>query len=84
MVEFLNGNLRKFVFEMVNFDDRWYINLRQWGRYNPKDEEDWRPTRKGIHVPLTLADEFKKAIGQILIELYERQKKEIKKFKKER
>ena len=82
MAEFLNGDLRKFVFQIVKFNDRWYINLRQWGRYNKKNEKDWRPTKKGISIPLILADEFKKAIGQTLIELDERQKKEIEKIQK--
>jgi len=79
MIEFLNGDLRKFVFEIVKFEDRWFINLRQWGRYNPKNDKDWKPTKKGIHIPLSLADDFKKAIAQTLIELDKRQKKEAMK-----
>ena len=82
MAEFLNGDLRKFVFQIVKFNDRWYINLRQWGRYKKENEKDWRPTKKGIAVPLSLADDFKKAIAQTLIELDERQKKEIEKIQK--
>jgi len=78
MAEFLNGDLRKFVFEIVKFDNRWWINLRQWGRYKKRNEKVWRPTKKGISIPLALADEFKKAIRQTLIELDERQKKEVK------
>lgn len=84
MIEFLNGDLRKFVFEIVNFDDRWYINLRQWGRYNRKDDEDWTPTKKGIHIPLALADDFKKAIGDLLIELDKTQKREVKNEKRKK
>lgn len=81
MVEFFNGDLRKFVFEIVKFDNRWWINLRQWGRYDPRNEGDWKPTKKGISIPFILADEFKKAIAKTLIELDKRQKKEIKKKK---
>ncbi len=86
MAEFLNGDLRKFVFEVVKFDGRWYVNLRQWGRYDPKNEKDWRPTKKGISVPLILADDFKKAIAKVLIDLDKIQKQEAKKNerKKER
>lgn len=86
MVEFLNGDLRKFVFEIVKFDNKWWINLRQWGRYDKKSDKDWKPTKKGISIPLILADQFKKAIAEILIELEKIQKKEIKKNerKKER
>jgi len=82
MAEFLNGDLRKFVFQIVKFEKRWYINLRQWGRYDPRNEKAWRPTKKGISIPLALADEFKEAIAQTLIELDERQKKEIEKIQK--
>ena len=79
MIEFSNGDLRKFVFEVVKFEGRWYINLRQWGRYNPRSEKDWRPTKKGISIPLILADDFKKAIRETLIELDKIQKREVKK-----
>jgi len=86
MAEFSNGPLRKFVFEVVKFDKKWWINLRQWGRYNSKSEKDWRPTKKGVSIPLILADEFKKAIAKVLVDLDKIQKKEIKKNerKKER
>lgn len=81
MVEFFHGDLIKFKFEIVQFNSRWYINLRQWQRYDPKDEEDWKPTKKGISIPFLLANEFKKAIKQTLIELDKREKIEIKRKK---
>lgn len=81
MVEFFLGDLIKFKFEIVQFNSRWYINLRQWQRYDPKDESDWKPTKKGLSIPLLLAKEFKKAIAQTLIELEKREKIEIKRKK---
>lgn len=84
MTEFLNGDLRKFVFEVVKFDGRWWINLRQWGRYDSKNEKDWKPTKKGISVPLILADDFKKAIAEVLIDLDKIQKQEAKKNEKKK
>ena len=79
MAEFSNGPLRKFVFKVEKFDNRWYVNLRQWGRYDPKNEKDWRPTKKGVAIPLILASDFRKAIAETLIELEKIQKREAKK-----
>ena len=74
MAEIMDGDLKKFVFTVSEYKGRYYINLRTWVRYDPRDKKDWKPTRKGIAIPMNLAEDFIKAIKQFLIELENYQK----------
>ena len=68
MAEFLHGDLRKYIFTITEFKGKKYINLRLWQRYDPRNEADWRPTKKGLFIPLFLAKEFIKAINEFLLD----------------
>ena len=83
MAELKHGDLRKFVFAVSEYKEKVYLNLRLWQRYDVRDEDDWKPTRKGISIPMGMAGDFKKAINQFLIEI-ENYRKESAKNEREK
>lgn len=47
-------------FSLREYKERTYIDLRVF--YRPKDNDEMRPTKKGITLPLTLLPELKRGV----------------------
>jgi hypothetical protein len=69
MSEFLQGDLRKYVFNVQDFKGKRYINMRLYERFNPLDEKAWNPIHKGLFIPIEFAGELRKAIDRLMAEL---------------
>lgn len=54
------GNDEAIFFTLREFKNRKYLDLRVF--FQPKNEEDMKPTKKGLTVTLELLDEIKKGI----------------------
>ena len=79
MSEFLQGDLRKYVFTVDDFNDKTYINLRLYERYDPTDEKAWRPTHKGLFIPIEYVGQLKVAIDRLLSEIeFEKEEEQVK------
>lgn len=46
------------------YKDKKYVDLRIFFRKST-DDPDWKPTKKGLTIPLELLDEFKKAVNSL-------------------
>jgi len=69
MSEFQQGDLKKYVFSIEDFKGKQYINIRLWQREDPRNDDDWHPTRKGVFIPMRLAGEFRKCINKLIAQL---------------
>lgn len=49
-----------------HFDSRIYLDLRIWQRWN--SETAFRPTLKGVSIPLDMFPEFREGITQLLLQ----------------
>ncbi len=65
MSEFNQDEMRKFVFEIRNFEGSQCIAMRLWQR----EENDWAPTHYGLLIPVKFTGELRKAIDQLIEEL---------------
>ncbi|MBA7523226.1 hypothetical protein ES705_15349 [subsurface metagenome] len=62
--ELLKNDLEKIVFDLSEFKGKDYIDIRLWIRDGPLIKE-WRPTAKGLSIPLEQASEFMEGVGLI-------------------
>ncbi|MBA7611416.1 hypothetical protein ES703_18640 [subsurface metagenome] len=72
--EFNKNDLEKIVFDLSEFRGKDYINIRLWVRDGPLVKE-WKPTKKGLFIPLELASEFMEGMGLIFKAIEKRKEK---------
>ena len=65
-IEIQKNDYQKIVLAVKEFKDKKYIDLRTWMREDPREE--WKPTKKGVTVPLVKAGELRKAIDRLFAE----------------
>ena len=61
LYEFSRNQDETVYFSLREYKDRKYIDLRIF--FQPKEEEEMRPTKKGITLALELFPELKKGVG---------------------
>ncbi len=44
------------------FNEKWFVDVRT---YYQADNEEWRPTKKGVNLPIEKLDEFKEAVAKL-------------------
>lgn len=64
LYEFNKNDLEKIVFDLSEFKGKDYINIRLWVRDGPLAKE-WKPTKKGLFIPLELAPQFTEGMSMV-------------------
>jgi len=72
--ELMKNDLEKIVFDLSEFKGKDYIDIRLWIRDGPLIKE-WRPTGKGLSIPLERASEFMEGVGLIFKAIEKRKEK---------
>ena len=61
LYRFNRGQNETIYFRFYEYKGKKYLDLRIF--YQPEDEAEMKPTKKGITIPIDLFSEFKKAIA---------------------
>ena len=59
--EFMKNGFDKVIIRFAEFRDVKYLDIRTWYQ---NDKDEWKPTKKGIIIPLNKIEELKKGIDK--------------------
>ena len=63
--------LEKIRIEISEYEGKRYLHLRTYFNRSDGPKDDWRPTRKGICLPLERADELQEGIQKLMAKIAE-------------
>ena len=61
--QFSRNDGEQIMFSIRQYKDKRYLDIRMF--YQPKPDEQYRPTKKGITIPLELTDEMANGIKRV-------------------
>jgi len=64
--EFQKNALEKVIVEIAEYQGKGYLNIRVWLDASKGQDQDWRPSHKGIKLSVDLIPELKKSIDLVI------------------